>query len=146
MLAEDNLRSAKAAEVMSSPEVLALLEQLRQSAPALTHALQRIDTASRSGALDTLLDLADVLHVARVSMSDGMVARMAGGVRVGLELADLGLTAAEEAGAEAAADHKTIGPMALLRTLKEPGVQYGLKFLLALARRLPSAGAHQTEV
>lgn len=138
-------------DVLSSPEVLALLAQLRRSAPALTRALRRVEELSDSGALDTVMDLAEVVHAARQSLSDGMIARMAEGLRVLIEMADrLSVSGAPDrlpalldtaaaARAEAAADRRPVGLLSLMAALREEEVQFVLRFMLALARRLPRA-------
>lgn len=139
------------ADIAASPEVLMLLEQLRASAPALTHALKRVDELHQSGALDTMLDMAQVLQAAKVSMGDAMIHRMANLVRVLGELVDLvticGLPeklpavieAVGKAREDAEADETTLGVMGLLKALRQPETQVSLKFMLALSRRLPEA-------
>lgn len=136
---------------LGSPELLALAEQLRRSAPALTHILQRLEQVQASGALDTLFDLAEMAHAARVSMSDAQIARLASAGRVALELLDVlmasglpdrapALLAATVAARDAAAaDKGFIGPLDALLAPKEKELQFVLKFMLALARRLPQA-------
>lgn len=144
-------RTATAVDVLTNPEFLALLEQLRRSAPALTRILQRLEQFQASGALDTVIDMADVLHAARISMSDTMIARMANGVRVTAELMDILmasgipdrapalLNATMEARDAAAADRSFIGPFDFLQAPKEEEIQFVIKFMMALARRLPKA-------
>lgn len=144
-------RTATALDLLASPEFLALLDQARRSAPALTRILQRLEQFQKSGALDTVIDLADVAHAARISMSDSMVQRMANGVRVGMELMDVLmssgipdrapalLNATMEARDAAAADKSFIGPLDVLAAPKEEELQFVIKFMMALARRLPNA-------
>ncbi|HWI65719.1 MAG TPA: DUF1641 domain-containing protein [Symbiobacteriaceae bacterium] len=141
----------KTAELTASPEVLALMAQIEASAPALTHALKRVDELHQSGALDTMLDLAQVLQAAKVSMGDAMIHRMANTVRVLGEMVDVLTTcglpeklpavveAVGMAGEEAKADQSTLGVMGLMKALRQPETQYALKFMLALSRRLPEA-------
>lgn len=145
-------RSATALDTLTDPDVLALLQQLRQSAPNLTRTLKRVDDLATSGVLDTLLELAEVVHIARLSMSDTTVERLGDSVRTLAEVADTlmtsglpaaapGLVAAVDAAREEAARNpESIGIFSLLRVLKEPQLQFGLKFMLALVRRLPAAG------
>lgn len=132
-------------------EMQALLAQVRESAPALVLTLRRVDELAKSGALDTLLDLAQVAHAARVSMSDVMIHRFSETARVFGELADTLATAGApqnlpallqavaEARAEALADQRSVGIVTLVRALKQPQTQLALKFMLALAGRLPGA-------
>ncbi len=148
-LAELAERAGDLVDAATSPEMMELIQQARQSAPALTGALRRLEQASRTGALDTLLDLAEVLQAARVSMSDAMIARLAETARSAAEAGDLLVTSGvmERAPAlarsisgawdEATSDSRYVGPLELLRALRRPETQLSLKFLLALARRLP---------
>ncbi|HYF94550.1 MAG TPA: DUF1641 domain-containing protein [Symbiobacteriaceae bacterium] len=144
-------KQTQVTEIVTSPEVLALLEQVRTSAPALTHALRRVEELHQSGALDTLLDMAQVLQAAKVSVGDPMIHRMGNMVRVMGELVDVlmvcGLPeklpalmqAAEGAKADADTDERTIGVIGLMKALRQPEMQFVLKFMLALSRRLPEA-------
>lgn len=144
-------RSTSAQEILASPEMLGLLEQVQRSAPALAGALQRLDQFQQSGALDTTLDLMEVLHAARVSASDGMIARLASALRMLMELADTLmisglpdrapalLKATREARDAAAADKSFVGPFDALMAPREEELQFVIRFVLALARRLPKA-------
>lgn len=157
-LAEMAERAGTAVDIATSPEVLELLGQVRASAPALTHAIRRVDELTKSGALDSLLDLAQVLQAAQSSMGDAMIHRLGNLIRVFGEMADLlvvsGLPekvpalmeAAEGAKAEAEADPTAVSLFGLMRALKQPEVQFALKFMLAMARRLPAAAAENPEV
>lgn len=138
-------------EVLSSQEILGLLRQLQGAAPSLTKTLVRLEQLSTSGALDSLLELAEIVQAARVSMSDTMIAHLADSGRVAMELMDVLmvsglpdrgpalLQAVQEARDAAVADTSTVRLWDLLMAPKEPELQFVLKFLLALARRLPKA-------
>jgi uncharacterized protein YjgD (DUF1641 family) len=144
-------RLGTAVDVLASPEVITLLDQMRRSAPALTQTLRRVEQLQISGALDTVLDLAEVVHVARISMSDTMIARLASNGRVMLEMVDVlmasGLPerapalvqATQEALGAAVADKSFVGPLDVLKSPKQPELQFLLKFIFAFARRLPKA-------
>lgn len=138
-------------DVAASPEVGELLTQLRQSAPVLTKTLQRLEALNETGTLDTLLDLAETIQAAKVSMSDTMIARMANAGRVAMELMDGVMTsgvaerapalmqATIEARDEAVADKHFVSPLAVLKLPKQPEFQFLVKFMIALAKRLPKA-------
>lgn len=116
---------------------------------ALAHAAERLAEMHQSGALDLVMDLAEVLNAARASMSDGMIARMGTAARVLAEAGDTVMTsglagaapdlvrAVAEARDEALASREPLGLLAALRALREPEVQFALKFALALVRKLP---------
>jgi hypothetical protein len=109
------------------------------------------------GMVDRVAALADVAHAARVSMSDSMIARLGNGVRVIFELMDVLmvsgipdrapalLNAAIDARDAAAADKSFIGPLKFLGAPREEELQFVIKFMLALARRLPKAMAAGNE-
>lgn len=138
-------------DTLTSPEVLALAEQVRTSAPALTRLLRRLEELDRTGALDLLLDLAGALGALSHSLSDAMVQRAADTLRSVAEVGDLAVSsgladrapalaaALRQAGAEAAADPGRLGLFGLIRALRDPEVQRSLKFLLAVARHVPKA-------
>jgi len=140
-----------ALDILGSPEVLLLLEQLQRSAPALTQIMARIEALQKTGGLCRVLELMDVLAAAQSSMTDGMISRLADKGRVALELVDAlmlsGVTerlpallaAMQAAGAEAKADTGHVSPLTVLTAPREPEMQFVLRFLLALARRLPAA-------
>ncbi|MFZ5824635.1 MAG: hypothetical protein ACOY94_09935 [Bacillota bacterium] len=142
-------RSAGAIDILVSPEVLELLEQVRRSAPALTGTIRRLDQMSRTGALDTMIDLAEVIHAAKITVSDSMVARMAQSAQIFMELIDTMqasgvperapafLRAFNDARNDAAADKSFLGPFDFLQAPREEELQFVLKFMLAFARRLP---------
>ncbi|MDF2629864.1 MAG: hypothetical protein K0R39_3695 [Symbiobacteriaceae bacterium] len=139
------------ADLAASPELFALVAQIRTSAPALTHLVKRVDELHQSGALDTLLDMTQVLQAAKVSMGDAMIHRMADLVRVLGEMVDVVTTcglpeklpavveAVGAARADAEADQSSLGVVGLVKALRQPETQFALKFVLALSRRLPEA-------
>ncbi|HEY3366159.1 MAG TPA: DUF1641 domain-containing protein [Symbiobacteriaceae bacterium] len=137
-------------DILLAPEVMELLVQMRRSAPTLTKTLQRLDGLEQSGALDTLLDFAEMIQAAKVNVSDGMIARLGNAGRVGLEVMDTLMTsgitdlapalvqATVEARNEASADKQSVGLFKMLSAFKQPELQYVIKFMLALAKRLPA--------
>jgi len=138
-------------EFAESPEIVELLAELRRSAPALTRMVAKLAALEESGGLDALLELVQVLQAAKVSMTDGMIARLSDAARVAMELMDVLmisgmpdrapalLKAAMEARDAAAADPERVSPLDFLAAPKEPEIQFMLKFMLAMARRLPAA-------
>jgi uncharacterized protein YjgD (DUF1641 family) len=150
-LAEVAERAAATVDLLASPEVFELLVQVRQSAPSLARTVQRVDELTKSGAMDSLLNLAQVLEAAQKSMGDPMVARIGNLVRVLGEMGDLLISsglpekapvvmeAVAAARTDAEADQSVVGVFGLMKALKQPEIQFALKFVLALARRLPAA-------
>lgn len=127
--------------IAGSEEIRALLAQVEASAPTLTHTLKRLDELEGTGALDTLLDLAQVVQAAKLSAGDVMIHRVGTMLRQFGELADTlatTLPALQQAAEEARTDSGSVGLFTLLQSLKQPETQFALKFLLALSRRLPA--------
>ena len=140
-----------ALDILGSPELLELMVQLQRSAPALTQIMARIEALKATGGLDGLLELLDALGAAQCSMTDGMIARLADKGRVAMELVDAlmlsGVTerlpamlaAMQAANAEARSDPHFVNPLEVLTAPRGPEMQYVIKFLLAVARRMPAA-------
>jgi len=99
----------------------------------------------RSGALEQLLDVAEVLSLLTAALDDEMVTSVA---RTGASLGELGDVAADEdtrdgvaalleaVGEAERADTEEVGLLGLARTARDPEVQAGLAYLLAVARAL----------
>lgn len=140
---------ATAMDVLAEPEVLQLLEQVRQAAPALSRTLARVQELSASGTLDSLLDLAEVVRAFYASSDDGMIAAMANVGSRCMEAADgvldsgmaerapALLSAVRQAADEARDDRRGVGLWALWRLRRTGEFQFLARFLVALTRRLP---------
>jgi uncharacterized protein YjgD (DUF1641 family) len=99
----------------------------------------------RSGALEELLELAEVVSLLTAALDDEMVTTVA---RTGASLGELGDVAADETtrnglmalleavGEAERADTEAVGLLGLARTAREPEVRAGLAYLLAVARAL----------
>ncbi|MHB9286876.1 DUF1641 domain-containing protein [Halobacteriales archaeon Cl-PHB] len=112
---------------------------------ALAESLETLVRLQESGTMDDLAAFADTVALMSAAMDDEMVQTLAAtGSRLG-EVAD---TAADDdvaAGLETAlsavgdaqnADPERVGPIGLLKAMRDPEVQAGLGFILALARAL----------
>ncbi|BDG62286.1 hypothetical protein [Caldinitratiruptor microaerophilus] len=144
-------RAVTALDVLASPEVLDLLVQLKAAAPALNRALGRLVPLIESGGLDDLLDLVEVLRAVKASATDGMIARAGDKINRGLELLDAImqlkithrlpelLAAIDDAARDAEQNQEFLSPLAVLAAPREKEIQHVMRFMLALARRLPAA-------
>lgn len=130
-------------QALSDPGIRKLIQVLAESSGTLTDLIQLVDTYYKSGTIRKGLEAATLLGVVRDALSTPAVARLAEAANAlmvtGDQLAaEIGgfagiqavIKSAKEASKEAAQDSSTIGIVGLLRALKEPQVQKGIKFLL----------------
>lgn len=118
---------------------------LDENAAEVADALETLVRLQRTGTLDELAALADAVTAATAAVDDEMVASVAGlAERLG-ELADdasdpdtaAGIGLLLDAVGEAnRAPPEKVGPAGLVRSLRDPAVQYGLGYLLTLAGAL----------
>lgn len=138
-----NLGSA--ADELATPEVARLGEAAGENADGLADAIETLARLQRSGTLDDLLAMADLLALTLNAMDDEMVTDLAAtGTRLG-EVADTAadedvartleslLEAVGEAGSEPA---EPIGALGAAKALRDPEVKAGMGFLLSLAKAL----------
>jgi uncharacterized protein YjgD (DUF1641 family) len=136
-------------QALSNPETQKLIKALAESSGTLADLIQLVDTYYKSGTIKTALELLTLLGVLKDALSTPAVARLAEDANAlmvtgdqlaselgGLEGIKKVITSAKEASKEAAQDRSTIGIMGLQRTLKEPQVQKGIKFLLHFAKKM----------
>lgn len=121
---------------------MALAETVGQNGDELRDALETLLVLQKSGTLDELAKLAEVGSLATAALDDEMVTSMAG---TGAALGEVAQTAAdddtrdgietllESVGEAERESAERVGPVGLLRGLRDPDVQYGLGYLLALA-------------
>jgi len=133
---------AESADGLATEETVALAEAVGSNGDELREALDTVVTLQRSGTLDELAELAQVGALATAALDDGMVTSLAG---TGAALGEGAQTAAdddtregvetllESVGAAEREPPERVGAVGLLRGVRDPDVQYGLGYLLALA-------------
>ncbi|WP_137284235.1 DUF1641 domain-containing protein [Halorussus salinisoli] len=139
---------AEAADGLATEETARLSESVGESGDELADALETLVRLQRQGTLDELAQLAEVVPLLSGAMDDEMVTNLAhSGTALG-EVADTAadpetaqglqtmLAAVGEANEESP---ERVGPVGLVKTVRDPEVQQGLGFLLAMARALGSA-------
>jgi len=121
-----------------------------QTSEAVHRLVDRLTELHRAGALDTVFDLAMLLHGARNALTDNMVERLftffeqminTVGNEAMRELADNTRLALDEAAEEAARATPRGGVMAMMSMLSKPETQRSLQFLLAFSDRLQKRSA-----
>ncbi len=138
---------AEAADGLATDETARLSEAVGENGDELADALETLVGLQKQGALDEVAQLAELLPLLTAALDDEMVANLArSGTALG-EVADAAadpetaqglqnmLGAVGEATEEAP---ERVGPTELVTAVREPEVQQGLGFLLALARALGS--------
>ncbi|RKD88586.1 DUF1641 domain-containing protein [Halopiger aswanensis] len=134
-----------AADGLATEEVAQLGEATGENADELANVIETLAHLQRSGTLDDLLAMTDLLALASNAMDDGMVTDLAAaGTRLG-EVADTAadddvartleslLEAVGEAGSEPT---EPVGALGAAKALRDPDVKAGMGFLLSLAKAL----------
>ncbi|MFB6165250.1 MAG: DUF1641 domain-containing protein [Haloarculaceae archaeon] len=144
-LAATGTNLGAAADGAATPELAQLGEAAGENAADLADAIEGLARLQRSGTLDDLLALADVAALATAAFDDTMVESLtATGTRLG-ELADVaadddvadGLESVLRAVGEAEGQPaEAPGLLGLARSMRDPEVQRGMGFVLAIARAL----------
>jgi uncharacterized protein YjgD (DUF1641 family) len=133
---------AESADGLATDETVALAETIGENGDELREALDTLLALQRSGTLDELAELAEVGSLATAALDDEMITSLAGtGAAVG-EIAQTASdddtrdgieTLLESVGEAERASPEKVGAVGLIRGLRDPDVQYGLGYLLALA-------------
>jgi len=133
---------AESADGLATDETVALAEAVGENGDELREALDTLLTLQRSGTLDELAEVAEVGSLATAALDDEMVASLAG---TGAALGEVAQTAADDdtregvetllkGVGEAERDPPDrVGAVGLIRGVRDPDVQYGLGYLLAVA-------------
>lgn len=133
---------AESADGLATDETVGLAAAVGDNGAELQEALEALVTLQQSGALDDLVELAQVASLGSAALSDEMVRELAS---TGSALGEVADTAADEetrdglhrllegVGTAEAEDPERVGALGLARGVRDPDVQYGLGYLLALA-------------
>jgi uncharacterized protein YjgD (DUF1641 family) len=132
----------ESADGLATEETVALAETVGQNGDDLQEALETLLALQRSGTLDELAEIAEVGSLATAALDDEMVTSLAG---TGAALGEVAQTAADDdtrdgietllegVGDAEREPAERVGPLGLIRGIRDPDVQYGLGYLLALA-------------
>ena len=136
---------AMAADGMATEETVRLGETVGENADELAEGVEKVAELQRTGTLDDLLEMTELVSLLRGAADDEMIMSLAStGTRVG-ELADTAtdedvarglddvLTALGEASSEEAEE---VGVLGLLKATRDPDVKAGLGVVIGLARAL----------
>ncbi|GGN95386.1 hypothetical protein GCM10009030_22620 [Haloarcula pellucida] len=150
-LADTGSTLAESADGLATDETVALAETIGENGGELRAAIESLVVLQQSGTLETVVEMAEVVSLVTAALDDEMVRSLAG---TGSALGEVAQTAGEDDarnGIEtmlesvSAAERETperVGPVGLLKASRDPDVQRGLGYLLAIAR---SIGRSQTE-
>jgi uncharacterized protein YjgD (DUF1641 family) len=117
----------------------------------LAEALETLATLQQTGTLEDLASMADMMALLTAAMDDEMVTEL---TSTGSRLGEVVQTAGEDdvaggledalaaVGDASAAEPERVGLIGLLRAMRDPEVQAGMGFVIALARAL---GQRQAE-
>ncbi|SFS10293.1 Uncharacterized conserved protein YjgD, DUF1641 family [Halomicrobium zhouii] len=144
-LADTTSTLAESADGLATDETVALAETVGENGAELQEALETLVCLQRTGTLDELAELADVGSLATAALDDEMVTSLAG---TGAALGEIADTAADEdtrdgletmldgVGAAERGDTEPVGPVGLVRGVRDPEIQHGLGYLFAVARAI----------
>ncbi|WP_226023814.1 DUF1641 domain-containing protein [Halomicrobium salinisoli] len=139
---------AESADEIATDETVGLAGAVGDNGEELQDALESLVALQRTGTLDELIELAEVVSLATAALDDEMVRSLAA---TGGSLGELAETAADDdarGGIEALLEGvgeaereppEQVGPVGLVRAVRDPDVQYGLGYLLSLAAALGRA-------
>ncbi|WP_225336602.1 DUF1641 domain-containing protein [Halomicrobium urmianum] len=139
---------AESADEIATDETVGLAGAVGDNGEELQDALESLVELQRTGTLDELIEVAEVLSLGTAALDDEMVRSLAA---TGGSLGELAQTAADddardgietllEGVSEAEReDPEQVGPVGLVRAVRDPDVQYGLGYLLSLAAALGRA-------
>jgi uncharacterized protein YjgD (DUF1641 family) len=143
---------AESADELATEETVALAGSVGDNGGDLAEALETLAALQRTGTLDDLVELADVVSLASNAVDDEMAVSLA---RTGASVGELADTAAEDdtrqglqtllkaVGDAERDDVEPVGLVGTVRAARDPEVKAGLGYLLSLARAL--GGRHTDE-
>ncbi|WP_178916073.1 DUF1641 domain-containing protein [Natronomonas gomsonensis] len=144
-LADTTSTLAESADGLATDETVGLAESVGQNGAELQETLETLVTLQETGALDELVELASVVSLLTAALDDDMVRSLAA---TGSSLGELAQTAADEethdgletvlrsvGDAEQQPDER-VGALGLVKAARDPDVQYGLGYVLAIARAI----------
>jgi uncharacterized protein YjgD (DUF1641 family) len=136
---------AESADGIATDETVALAAAVGENGDELREALETLTELQRSGALDELAELAQVGSLLTAALDDEMVRSLAG---TGSALGEVAQTAADDdardgvkamlegVGAAHRSDPEPVGALGLARSVRDPEIQYGLGYLLAVSKAI----------
>ena len=136
---------AESADGIATDETVALAAAVGEHGDELREALETLTELQRSGALDELAELAQVGSLATAALDDEMVTSLAG---TGAALGEVAQTAADDdardgvkamlegVGAAHRSDPEPVGALGLARSIRDPEIQYGLGYVLAISKAI----------
>ena len=136
---------AASADGIATDETVKLAESVGENGAELQEALDTLVELQQSGTLDELAELGDVVSLGTSAMTDEMVRSLAG---TGSSLGELADTAAQDetrggltamlnsVSAAEQAETTPVGAVGLMKAIRDPEIQHGLGYLLAIAKAL----------
>ena len=136
---------AESADGIATDETVALAAAVGENGDELREALETLTELQRSGALDELAEVAQVGSLATAALDDEMVRSLAG---TGSALGEVAQTASDDSardgvksmlegvGAAHRSDPEPVGALGLARSVRDPEIQYGLGYVLAIAKAI----------
>ncbi|MFC5133379.1 MULTISPECIES: DUF1641 domain-containing protein [Haloferacaceae] len=145
---------AESADGLATDETVDLAATVGENGEELREAMETLIELQRSGTLDELAELGAVGSLATAALDDGMVRSLAGtGAALG-EVADAAAddevregtkTLLEGLGAAQRSEPAKVGALGLARGLRDPEIQYGLGYVLAVSKAIGRSRSPENE-
>lgn len=139
---------AESADGLATEETVGLAAAVGQNGEELSEALESLVALQQSGTLPELVELAEVVSLLTSALDDEMVRSLSA---TGSSLVELAETADDDetrrgletmlngVGEAERESPDRVGPVGLLKASRDPDVQYGLGYVVAIARALGEA-------
>ena len=136
---------AESADGLATDETTRLAETVGDNGDSMAAALESLVGMQESGSLDELVELAEVASLLTAALDDEMVVSLG---ETGAALGEVAETAADDetregletvlegVGAAEREPPERVGAIGLVRAARDPEVQYGLGYLLAIAEAI----------
>ncbi|OYR53770.1 DUF1641 domain-containing protein [Halorubrum halodurans] len=153
-LADTASTLAESADGLATAETVELATTVGDNGDELREAMETLIELQRSGTLDELAELGQVGSLATAALDDGMVRSLAG---TGAALGEVADAAADEEvregtktllaglGAAQRSEPSKVGAVGLARGLRDPEIQYGLGYVLALSKAIGRSRSPENE-
>lgn len=147
-IAETGVKMVEMADDLLQPETLSLLKALPEVAENLERTLMEVKRMEETGALKSLLQLADMVAAMKGAMTGPMVTDMVEKAIKGVELADSfvqlgaidlveGLLTAFHNAQEQTKDKEPLSSMQLMKAVTQKETREGLALMISFLQNLP---------
>ncbi|RSK29039.1 DUF1641 domain-containing protein [Bacillus sp. HMF5848] len=140
------IASVELIDDIAQPETIELLKKLPDVSESLSRSLDEIKKLEQTGSLQTLIEVAEMIAAAKVSMTSTMVLDIVEKAIAGVELADdltqkgaiplaTNMIASFTEAMDEYEDKQPLSLLQLAKSMKDPNVRKGLSILVSFLKR-----------